>query len=356
MAEGVREGEWLDLAMMSGGIGAWRWDLDGGEVVITRNAEYDRIMDIDARSAKWTAKMLFKVIHPDDARMVREKIRAMVRGEAEVYDAVYRLCRRDGTVRWVHAHGRSVKDDEGRVIRITGAIRDVTEAMNRRAERDQFVATLSHDLRSPLTTVKGNAELLQARWAQVASPEKLLHKIIASVDRADGMIQDLLDASRMETEPRIELVPCRADLRELLLEATEGLSGLHGDRFRLSASGDFEGQWYCEAFRRVVENLATNAAKYGDPEAPVTLQLSRTADAVVLAVHNDGQPIPLDEQKAIFQPYHRASTSLSSGKKGWGLGLAVVRRIADALGGRVELDSGPEKGTTFLFAFPIAAR
>jgi signal transduction histidine kinase len=356
MDDAVREGEWLDLAMMSGGIGAWRWDLDRGEVLITRNAEYDRIMDIDPRSACWTAKMLFKIIHPDDVQMVREKLRAVVHGEAEAYDAVYRLCRRDGTVRWVHAHGRGVADDEGRVTRITGAIRDVTEAMNRRAERDEFVATLSHDLRSPLTTVKGNAELLQARWAQVASPEKLLHKIIANVDRADGMIQDLLDASRLEAEPRADLVSSLCDLGELLFEAAEGLSNLHGDRFRPSASGDFQGQWYCEAFRRVVENLATNAAKYGDPATPVTLRLSRTPDTVVLAVHNDGPPIPPDEQKAIFQPYHRARASLSSGKKGWGLGLAVVRHIADALGGRVELESGPENGTTFLFAFPVAAR
>src|SRR5271165_1582347 len=104
------------------------------------------------------------------------------------------------------------------------------------------------------------------------------------------MVRDLLDASQVEAGHKLELSTSPGDLSKILVETAEDLSALYGDRFQLDADGDFDGSWPCDAFRRVVENLATNAVKYGDPVAPVSLRLSRTPDAIVLTIHNDGNP------------------------------------------------------------------
>jgi signal transduction histidine kinase len=353
----LRAEEWLEVAVRAGGVGAWRWDGmrpsgPGRESFeITRNDRYNQILDVDP-SLPWTSDMLFQIIHPDDVDMVEEKIQSLASGLSDVYEAVYRIRRRNGDLRWIQAEGRSVKDETGKVVRLTGAVRDITDRVKLQAERDQFVATLSHDMRNPLAAARANAELLLRFWPRVASQERLINKIVVNVDRVDRMIQDLLDASRMQAGHRLELAMSQGDLSTIMVEAVEALSAFYGDRFRPEADGDFRGAWPCDAFRRVVENLATNAAKYGDPTAPVSLRLSRGAGAVSLAVHNEGDPIPPEEQKRLFNPYYRGAASQSGGPKGWGLGLTLVRGIAEALGGGVELQSAPERGTTFRFSFP----
>ncbi|HEX8796196.1 MAG TPA: PAS domain-containing protein [Polyangiaceae bacterium] len=343
--------EWLEMAVRAGGIGAWRWDPGGGRFEVTRNDRYNQIMGIDP-TGSWTSDKLYKIIHPDDVAAVRAKFEALAAGRADHYEALYRVRHRDGSIHWIQAQGRSVRDEAGDVVRLTGAVRDVTDEMILRAQRDQLVATLSHDIRNPLAAAKANAELLRRFGPRMGDQDKPLETIVSNLDRADRMIGDLLDMSRMEAGHKLELHWCDGDLAKIAFGAVRELSTVHGDRFRLDVAGDFGGRWPCEAFQRVVENLATNAEKYGDPAAPVALHLSRTGKSVVLAIHNEGAPIPPELYKGMCEPYVRGSDTHLLGSKGWGLGLTVVRGIAQALGGHIEIESREGHGTTFRFVFP----
>jgi signal transduction histidine kinase len=108
----------------------------------------------------------------------------------------------------------------------------------------------------------------------------------------------------------------------------------------------------------MIENLAQNAVKYGRSKTDISIEISvdPDLDRVSLSVHNVGNPIPPEERQHLFDRFHRAPSAIVGGQKGWGLGLLLVRGIADALGGKVSVESSPEKGTTFEVFLPRDSR
>jgi signal transduction histidine kinase len=108
--------------------------------------------------------------------------------------------------------------------------------------------------------------------------------------------------------------------------------------------------------RRVIENLCTNAVKYGLADTPITITLKAEAERVQLSVHNYGPVIPKEQQSRLFEAFQRAPSAEQSGKRGWGLGLTLVRGITEAHGGSVEVASSEKEGTTFTVSLPWDTR
>jgi signal transduction histidine kinase len=221
--------------------------------------------------------------------------------------------------------------------------------------REQFMATLTHDLRNPLSAIKIASQMAAE---SVHSPEEvatLLQIVVQNADRADHMIQDLLDASLVSAGARLNLRIAECDLHEVAHQTLAPLTVVHGARLQLRAAA---GKGYCDAnaLRRALENLVMNAIKYGRPEAPVTLALTIQFGRAIFSVHNEGEPIPVDEREAIFQVFRRRQAEKSRTKQGWGLGLALVRGVAEAHGGSIVVESSAEQGTTFILDIPVDAR
>ena len=219
--------------------------------------------------------------------------------------------------------------------------------------REQFVSSLSHDLRTPLTAAKMSAQLIPR---QANLPDKvysLAARVRHNIDRADQMITDLLDANRIRAGQGlpVEMAPC--EFRQVVVDTLEDLSTVHGERFELRGEEGIQGNWDAHALRRLTENLCNNAIKYGDPTSRVTVSLKRDGDQAELRVHNWGNPIPAEEQALLFQYFARAKSAEASGKKGWGIGLTLVKGVAEAHGGSVCVESTPEKGTTFRVRLPL---
>jgi len=105
-----------------------------------------------------------------------------------------------------------------------------------------------------------------------------------------------------------------------------------------------------------VENLTTNALKYGDHDYPITITVSETHGRGNVAVHNHGPVIPAEKRETLFRAFQRLTDAEMSGKTGWGLGLAQVRAVAEAHGGSIGVDSVPDRGTTFTIDIPLDAR
>jgi PAS domain S-box-containing protein len=354
--EKLRNQEWLDLALESSETGAWYWNLKDGRKEIVRNERYDQIMGIKSRAASWNRDEWFKAVHPEDAEETWSKMQAVLSGKASEYDAEYRTVREDGAVRWIHSRAKNIKDSSGKVIRITGIVSDVTDRKLLEQNRNQFISTLSHDIRNPLAAAHSNAQLLEKYPEQIECSKRLLDRIVINIERADGMIQDLLDTSRLQRGMELHLKMAECDLGVALYEVVEELAVHYGDRLRFRTDGEFGGRWAFDALRRVTENLVGNAVKYGDPSSPITIRLSRNVDSVVLSVHNEGNAIPLDEQRTLFEPFRRAQSAEQSDKVGWGLGLTLVKGVAGALGGSIEVESGSEVGTTFRLTFRVRAQ
>jgi PAS domain S-box-containing protein len=292
------------------------------------------------------------VIHPEDLRRVSGFVDEQ-RQRGEPIELTFRLRRHDGAYRWHLARSIPLRDGAGQVVRRLGTATDIEDQRRAiedlRLERDlreRFVAAVSHDLRSPLAAITMAASLL-ARRPSSADATGPAARILRNARHADALIQNLLDASRISAgQPlAVQRVPC--DIAALVREVIADQTTVHGDRFSLDVAGEVRGQVDPSAVRRILENLIGNAVKHGAPDAPVRVSVTTPDGFIRLAVHNQGPPIPGDEQPRIFQPYHRVRPGGPGATVGWGLGLTLVRGAAEAHGGGVGLESSAEDGTTF---------
>ncbi len=226
------------------------------------------------------------------------------------------------------------------------AERAITELQQERDLRDRFVSALAHDLRTPLTTAKMSAQLSMRQTTQPEQVEKLAGKVVEAIERVDQMVQDLLDAHRISAGQALPLEIEDGELQPFLQKIIEDLSTVHGDRFVLLCDEGLHGQWDTRYLRRAIENLCTNAVKYGQENTPVMVMAEMKQEQIAVSVHNHGTPLREEELQNLFRLFHRGSMAQTLGKRGWGLGLTIVKGIAEAHGGEIRVDSR-ESGTTF---------
>jgi len=131
----------------------------------------------------------------------------------------------------------------------------------------------------------------------------------------------------------------------------EDLNFAYEERFVLVSDGPVETRCSHKELRRVIENIATNAVKYGALNTPITLTLQHTATAIRITIHNEGQPISPEAQSILFQQFRRTITA--GEQKGWGLGLFLAKSLTEAHQGTIEVESSEGKGTSFIIKLPI---
>ena len=221
--------------------------------------------------------------------------------------------------------------------------------------REQFAATLTHDLRNPLGAADMAAELILDELANPKEIVFLVAKLRENLKKANRMIQDLLDTTLVKGGGRLPLKIEELDIMTVVRDVVREQSLTHGRRFVIRGES-VTGFWDPTALARALENLASNAIKYGDKTAEVTIEIKEVHERVIISVHNQGEPIPIHEQETIFQIYRRAHAARVSGKQGWGLGLPLVRGVAESHGGSVGVASSAEGGTSFTLDIPRDAR
>lgn len=228
--------------------------------------------------------------------------------------------------------------------------------------RERFVSILAHDLRGPLSTAKMAASML-TRSPEDGAPSSLeehtreyVNRIDRNLDRVERMVRDLLDVSRIHAGERLPLQLAECDLAAVAREIIAELTPMHGARFVVTGDDRVVGVWAEDELRRSLWNLTVNAVKYGAPGSPVTVDVATRGDHACVSVHNEGRPIPAEEQERLFDAFARGRATHGGGPGGWGLGLALVRGVAEAHGGRVTVKSGAEMGTTFTLELPLDAR
>ncbi len=238
--------------------------------------------------------------------------------------------------------------------RLFAALRERIAALEvERALRERFVSALAHDLRGPL-----NAAALAAGLLEKAMPHDgrrdLPTTIMRNVERIERMIGDLLDANRIRAGEPLPLRLDVCDLGVLVRQLAEDARETHGDRFVVVGPSSLRGIWSETDLHRALWNLITNAVKYGDAAAPITIALSRRDQRVAVSVTNRGHPIAADDHERIFDAYARSPAAVAGGRVGWGLGLTLVRGTAEAHGGHVSVTSDAH-GTTFTIELPLDA-
>ena len=278
------------------------------------------------------------------------------------YDFTYlRINDADGNPYGVYDHATDVTDR----VRDRLSLEDNKQRLEQsvaaleleRELRERFVATLSHDLRTPLQSVTMSAQLIRRKLSDSDVAQQLAGRIIENIRRADSMIRNLLDANRVKAGERLAIETEHCELNEIVEDTLAELATLHGDRFVLKAESKIQGHWSKGELRRVLENLCGNAIKYGDPYRPVEVILIQVPESVRIEVHNEGNPIAPNDREKLFQPFKRLGAGQPAGGAiGWGLGLTLVKGIVEAHGGCVDVHSEPDTGTVFTVTLPYDSR
>jgi signal transduction histidine kinase len=216
--------------------------------------------------------------------------------------------------------------------------------------QDLFIVTLTHDLRGPINVVKMGTQLILRRLERGDTHVDVAARMITSINRLDSMIQNLLDASRLRAGQGLKLEFEECYLDRLVQDVVEDLSFTYGERFVVVSDSDVRSYCSRKEIRRVIENLAINAVKYGTPSTPITLTLQQTETQISLTIHNEGKPIAPDAQSILFQQFRR--TTSAEEQTGWGLGLFLVKSIIEAHQGTIEVESAQGKGTSFIVKLP----
>jgi len=274
----------------------------------------------------------------------------------------------------VPPHERLMTDDHGHDHRlvvsaapvrsdgdISGAVvvfMDVTESRQLEEElrravafRERLMGIVSHDLRSPLSTISMAAQSMLARaeappWARTSAL-----RVKRSVDRMARMVSELLDFTRIAATGGLPVERRPLDLRRPVQEAVEEVDAAHPDRVTLALPDHpVEGSWDADRVAQVVTNLVTNAIQYGAAETAVDVQVRDEGAGAVLTVTNQGPLIAAESLPTLFDPFQKAEAAAHS--EGLGLGLHIVYEVVKAHGGKIEVTSDAKHGTTFTAHFP----
>jgi two-component system phosphate regulon sensor histidine kinase PhoR len=239
--------------------------------------------------------------------------------------------------------------------------RDITESERLHRMRRDFVANVSHELRTPLAAIRGFAETLTDGAAD--EPETALRfsqRILDQCRRLGALLDDLLTLSRLEGAAALTRREA-VDLRELAQEAIELVGTRAAERsvsVTLAPPATGEGptvEGDADGLLRLISNLLENAVKYNRPGGTVRVRLAREEASAVVEVEDTGIGIPADSLPRIFERFYRVDKGRSREEGGTGLGLAIVKHVAQAHGGRVEVESRIGEGSRFRVFLPLGA-
>ena len=346
----------LDRAQEVGQVGSWR--LDVGRNVLTWSDENHRIFGVP-KGTPQTYETFLEIVHPDDRQYVDIQWKAGLRGEP--YDIEHRIVA-DGRVKWVREKAYLEFDDAGELLGGFGITQDITErklaeeALERL--RTEFMGMVTHELKTPLTAIKGSAAtaLGSQRPLDGGESRELFEIIDEQADRLRELMDNLLDATRIEAGTlSVRLEP--TDLREVIEDARATFArggGLH--QIRLEVPADMP---HVQADRRrlfqVLMNLLNNAGMFSSPTEPITIAAEHDSLQVTVHVRDRGRGIPKEKLPLLFKKFSRLHDDSGQRLEGTGLGLAICKGIVEAHGGRIWADSAGEcEGSTFSFTLPAA--
>lgn len=230
-------------------------------------------------------------------------------------------------------------------------LHDASERRQQQRIQREFVSMVGHELRNPLSSLKGYAQLMERRGVY---SQDGIRTIVRQTDRLSRMVGCLADAARIEAG-QLELRRTEVDLVARVAAVVEAARESTGEQApRLDAPGrPIVGLWDRERVEQVVANLLGNALKYGG-DGPVVVRVEDRGDDACVSVADRGPGIDAESLPRLFERFFRAPDAVASSAKGMGIGLYVCRGLVEAHGGRIWAESAPGQGSTFSFTLPKA--
>ena len=335
------------LASMVEGVIA----VDSSEKVIRMNQAASKLVGVEA--AEVNGRPIHEVLRKADLlRFVNDTLAANRPVERDI------SLRIDGKECYLQAHGSALTDAQGEQIGALVVLNDVTRLRRLEGIRRDFVANVSHELKTPITAIRGSAETLADGAIDNPEEAKRFVAIVAKqADRLNAIIDDLLALSRIEQESDREgivLEPGR--IRPVLENAVMACSHAAGEKrveITLNCSPELTSRINAPLLEQAIVNLLTNAIKYSELDSNVLVDASQLRDSIQLKVQDWGCGIPSEHLPRLFERFYRVDKARSRDQGGTGLGLSIVKHIAQAHDGEVVVHSRIDEGSTFTIMLPL---
>ena len=355
--ESLKESEErLQLSVRAAGIFTWEVDPQTGQTKYSHN--FNEVLGYEIAIA---ARDNFMNIHPDDIEFVVAAVEKAIRGESPL-DIEHRIIHplTNETI-WLKAQGQLVRRTASAGPVLIGITQNITT--QKRAEenlrellrqKDEFIGIASHELKTPVTSIKAYAQFITRKMSASGDEENalVLDRLNRQIDRLTKLITQLLDTTRI-SEGQLKLSLEKVDMRGLMEERIAEISRTTNHHFSVdiavlpSVRGDRE------RIGQVITNLISNAVKYSPAESVITVVGRLLDDKIEVSVCDEGLGIAEEDKTKIFDRYYRVSNEQTNNSPGIGLGLYIAAEIIYRHQGRIWVDSTPGKGSTFYFTLPL---
>ncbi len=346
-----RAEEMLRIAIESANLGTWNYDPQSKRLTVSPRLkelfgyQADEEMNYNSVMSQVTDEyryMLLRAIQSSVSHGEQFNLEFSIKGSS------------DRKLRWMRATGRIYRDNEGIPVRFSGILMEITEHKQDEIRKNDFIAMVSHELKTPLTSLKAYVQLLgfKAKQSGDMFTIKSLNKVEGQVNKMNNMIRSFLDLSRLEAG-KLNLVKERFYLDALIREVVEEI--LLIDKSHPVSFADCESlEVYAdrEKIGQVINNLMSNAIKYSPPGTKVKIGCELKSGMAQVWVSDQGVGISKKDTEKLFSRFYRVENTPLKTVSGFGIGLYLSAEIVQRHNGSIWVDSEEGKGSTFYFSLP----
>jgi len=339
----------LSLAVSSLNLGVWEMDLVTGE--LDRSLKYAQIFGEENNQETWQIEDFWNRIYPEDLEALKDAFHKSI--NLGKLDFESRIIKFSGETCWVHIVGEVIYKNAV-PHRMIGTIQDITERKHLERQKDEFISIISHELKTPITSLKAYSQIVEKRLTNYADSTSIgmIHKMGDHVNKLTVLIQDLLDVTRIENN-KLTLRITRFTFNELANDIIDELNRIYPKHtIEIIESGTVILQQDREKTEQVLRNLLTNALKYSPDTEKVIISISENEEILICSVQDFGIGISPEHQQHVFERFYQAREKNANLFPGLGLGLYICQQIIEQQGGHIKVESEPEKGSVFTFSLP----
>ncbi|MEO8852244.1 MAG: PAS domain-containing protein [Ginsengibacter sp.] len=335
------------IAIESAELGNYQVDLVTNETITS--ARFNTIWGISHFNSR---EEVASRIHPDD-RIIRE----MAHRESLLTGKLYyeaRVIWNDLSIHWIKASGKLLFDENNKPVTLLGVVQDITTQKEIDHQKDAFVATVSHELKTPITSMKVYCYLLLEKFASMKDDQStaMLSNMNLQINRLNYIIQDLLDVTRIEAN-KIRFRRDSFNFNELVKEIVDEVQ-ITKQSHQIVINHSETANIYADKERtsQVITNLLTNAIRYSPNADKVIVSTKIMDNYVICCVQDFGSGIEREKQSKIFERFYQV-VEVNRSNAGFGLGLYIASQIVQRQNGKIWVESEAGKGSTFYFSLPI---
>jgi len=341
----------LEIALDAGKLGSYDINLGTGKMVCSDQCKINYGWPVDK---PLDFNDMLNMIKPEYGEYVREQVRNAI-AHHNSYHTEYMITWPDGSPHWMSASGIPHYNDEGKVTRIVGVTYDITERKIDEQRKNDFIGMVSHELKTPLTSLKGYVQILHAKAKKQDDDFTInaLSKVETQVNKMSTMINSFLNVSRLESG-KIHLDKQAFDLYKLLKDAVEETMMINpSHRITLELGEPIMVFADKDKIEHVVSNLLSNAIKYSARGSAINVRCGVNGDVASVSIEDKGVGIKPQDTERLFERYYRVESNEIKHISGFGIGLYLSSEIIQRHGGKIWVESEFDKGSIFYFTLPL---